>query len=844
MSGVLLVMLAIFLIIAFTMVYLSIYFEFDETTFTKRLQTLTEYVRRTNADSPTPDVIGYVSDIFQNTYIVTWFNTLDLSVRHESVHDDRSEIFDFLNQEFRSVERDNFNVRVRPSASNDNEFIVTNDTGDDVTMNCPPHFKFDYAQLKCVAVLPCDAKAPGLYPMNERLLDILIFNQHLNKNYNDIDEPFAQHHHPTLYLRCDSDGGHAVEECPNNYTFDAQIGECALNEMCADKPDGYVLSYFPEALSANQYMKCVDHQQTVASCAHADQIFDRDQMMCVTAANPCFVNGAGHTYITPEIGDAQFLQCLNNFESVLVTCIKRVGDDDSGYECVGDYECTDFANGTGRRVYQHADDYIKYNSGQLICDGYKIVSNIECDQTNVFENALYLNRFKLNLQFPRETFDGVGCVSAGVDDVEFLTSLFPIENLPNHYDIDMQTAVIATVDTIKTLIHNYYGDEDSNFARGLVYARNKNALGLNPVTGEPIECFGDKLYDAFEASRANICAADGQSVVRTLTFSDGEFLNVINANLLGLDDDYKRFCSIHYENNTEIVKNDFFVARILTNILQHDVCAHLYTTIYQKYTTLAPKYTTTPFQYNYTLVKRSKNIEGYVSNTRFANSTISKNKATIMKNDATIPPAFDPFVKNGDVETIAPLFNPFASSKSHYRIALEDDDDRPTQGEPVNEPDRILAETVSSPLILDSKDLFYACHYAVPLFKLTSCHAENDVIVNALQELRNNAQFDIDCEPAKELKHILNAYAYLGNGIGCRSIYDGDSIKVQRESVPSHVYSNLSSQSNDGVKYNRWLHVKNGQYMACPEHLYDNDTFQCAVETNKLYYINNMQEEE
>lgn len=92
MSGVMLLVFAIFLIIAFTLIYLAIYFKFDETTYTKRLQVMIEYIKRTNADEPTPNVIGYVSDITQNTYTVTWFNTVDLSTYQESVHDDRNEI--------------------------------------------------------------------------------------------------------------------------------------------------------------------------------------------------------------------------------------------------------------------------------------------------------------------------------------------------------------------------------------------------------------------------------------------------------------------------------------------------------------------------------------------------------------------------------------------------------------------------------------------------------------------------------------------------------------------------------------------------------------------------------
>lgn len=70
------------------------------------------------------------------------------------------------------------------------------------------------------------------------------------------------------------------------------------------------------------------------------------------------------------------------------------------------------------------------------------------------------------------------------------------------------------------------------------------------------------------------------------------------------------------------------------------------------------------------------------------------------------------------------------------------------------------------------------------VFKLTSCHAENDVIINALNELRNNVKVDTDCESAKDLSHVLNAYAYVGNGIGCRSAYDGDAIVVKKKPCP------------------------------------------------------------
>nr|BEV20938.1 viral capsid associated protein [Bombyx mori nucleopolyhedrovirus] len=833
MSGVMLLVFAIFLIIAFTLIYLAIYFKFDETTYTKRLQVMIEYIKRTNADEPTPNVIGYVSDITQNTYTVTWFNTVDLSTYQESVHDDRNEIFDFLNQKLQPVDRI-VHDRVRANDENPNEFILSGDK-DDVTMKCPAYFNFDYAQLKCVPVPPCDNKSAGRYPMDERLLDTLVLNQHLDKDYSSNEHLY----HPTFYLRCFANGAHAVEECPDNYTFDAKTRQCKVNELCENRPDGYILSYFPSNLLVNQFMQCVSGRHVVRECP-ANKIFDRNLMSCVEA-HPCTFNGAGHTYITADISDAQYFKCLNNNESQLMTCINRIRNSDNQYECSGDSRCIDLPNGTGQQVFKHADDDISYNSGQLVCDNFEIISNIECDQSNVFENKLFMDKFRLNMQFPTEVFDGTACVPATADNVNFLRSTFAIENIPNHYDIDMQTSMLGKIEMIKQLVSKDLSlNNDAIFAQWLLYARDKNAIGLNPLTGEPIDCFGNNLYDVFDARRANVCKDLGKSVLKTLNFGDGEFLNVLSDTLTGKDEDYRQFCAISYENGQKIVENEHFQRRILTNILQSDVCANIYTTLYQKYTTLNPKYTTTPLQYNRILVKRPKNIEIYGANTRLKN-------ATIPKNATTISPVFNPFENqpnNRRNDSISPLFNPFQTTDAVWYSEPDGDEvmaPPPTAPPPPSEPEP--EPELPSPLILDNKDLFYSCHYSVPFFKLTSCHAENDVIINALNELRNNVKVDADCESAKDLSHVLNAYAYVGNGIGCRSAYDGDAIVVKKEAVPSHVYANLNTQSNDGVKYNRWLHVKNDQYMACPEELYDNDEFKCNVESDKLYYLDNLQED-
>ncbi|AAP29860.1 capsid associated protein [Choristoneura fumiferana multiple nucleopolyhedrovirus] len=833
MSGVVLLVLAIILITIFSLIYYTIFFEFDETTFSKRLRVLTEYAKRTNADKPTPDVLGHVSDVYDHTYIVSWFRTNDLSTYHETVHDDTVEVFDFLEQQFSGAQA-TVTQRVAPVAAELDAFVVTNDAGD-VKLRCPQNFSFDYGQLKCVPEDPCSGRPPGRYPMNELLLDTLVHNQHSDKNYS----AGAHLYHPTLYLRCLANGSHAVRECPDNYTFDAEAGECRVNELCEGRPDGFVLPYFPEALLVNEFVECRNGEHVVAQCADG-QVFDRALMTCVHA-HPCAFNGAGHTYITSDIGDTQFFKCLNNHEAQLVTCINRAHGADGQYACSGDARCADLPKGTGQLVHIHTDDTFEYASGQMICDNYEVVSEINCDTGDVLGDKLFINKFKLNVQFPLEVLEFGACAPATLNNVSVLNDTFPIENAPNDYGVNMQTSVVGRTSMVAKLMAG--DDPDTAFGENVLLARDVNTVGLNPFTAEPIDCFGAQLYDVMDAHRANVCTESGNDLLKTVEFGDGAFLSVFRDDLTGSDADYKQFCAISYESPLKIVKSDHFQRRILTNILQSDICADLYTTIYQKYTTLARKYTTSPVQYNYTFVKRPENMVVYAKNTRFKNATISE-------------PAFDLFAaqttdkENGFARS---LFDPFADGV--WRSEPGGDGDHwapevpPTQPEPELEPESeteldsdLELEPEFSPLILNKKDLFYSCFYELPSFKLSSCHAENDVIVDALQQLRASVKVDTECELAKDLHFVLNAYAYTGNNIGCRSVFDGDDVAVVKEPVPSYVFTNLQTQSNDGVRYNKHVHVKDGRYMACPEHLYDDEAFACNAEPDKLYYLENMQQ--
>lgn len=826
---------------------MTIFFEFDENTFAKRLQVLTEYIRRTNAQDPTPDVIGHVSDIFENTYIVSFFNTTTLTDHHQSVHDDRIETFDFLTQQFKQVETPVLNSRLHANTDNLKEFIVTTDEGENVAIECPQNFHFDYTQLKCVPAPPCHNKAPGFYPLNERLLDRLVLGQQQDRDYSSTDYLS----HPTLYLNClisneeniDNNNLYNIQECPDNHTFDPITRQCIEQDVCTNKPDGYIIRHASNTLAANQFVQCHNGRREIVSCPETNQIFDQTTMTCVET-HPCAINGAHHTYTTDDIGSTQFFKCLNNQESQLITCINRIFNMTTNmYECRGDAECTQFPNGTGELVYEHNNDDLHYNSGRLVCKDYSIVENIECDQSNVFENKLYWNKFMLNLDFPRKIFDGTQCITSYINNTTIINSnnnnnnngvtlkrnVYGVQNIPNHYDIDMQTSMVMDKNAIVNLLPVNRADADAQFANGLIFARQLNALGLNPTTGETIECFGSQLYDVFDGTRANICDVNGKNVTQTIEFSNGAFLNVLSPVLTADDTDYRGFCAIHYENEGFFVDNANFTRRILTNILHTDICTDLYTTLYQKYTTLAHKYTTPTPKYTYTFVKEQKNIIEYGSNTQFENATISENAQTIA-------PLFNPFIEIPSLLTV----NDWVLPPAQLPFPIGEFE----QSDSSDIPPNVIRPEPTEPT-LQRKYLYYLCHYEIPLFKMTSCLAQDEIIIDALADLRNNIQYDTECASASGLANILNAYVYLGNDLGCRSVYDENEnkIKVIRQTPAPLIYNNLQTQSNDNVFYNKWIHVKNNQFMACPPDLYDHDSFTCNVETDKLYYLDNMQEE-
>nr|QBI90300.1 p95/vp91 [Trichoplusia ni single nucleopolyhedrovirus] len=819
MSTVPLLLVAIFLLVIFSIIYLSIYNEFDEQEFNNRLKVMTEYIKRTNAEHPLPASLSYVSGVDQHFYTVTTFSTQNLIVEHRSVHDDRHEYFNFLTQKYENVNHDNDydlivdsvavvsdNNRVKSHSNDPTKYLLRGDDGW-IEMNCPIDEHFDVNVFRCVPIPVCQDKEVGAHGMTEKLLDKLVLNHRTPRIVADNGSE-TEDIHPTMYLRCVEGGSAVVEECPNGYLFDATQSRCVMRNDCEGRPDGYVLSQFPESLNINEYMVCRNGDTTIQSCPFG-QIFDRRLMSCVEA-HPCQFNGAGYTYITDNIGPTQFYKCQDFENSILITCINRVFVNDE-YQCTGDSRCSVFENGTGAQIKVFEDEIMSYDQGVLICDNYDVIKNIDCDDTNIIENRIYNNRFVPMINLPTEIYSSTEseCVPFDSTLIRKNNDFYGIENVPNDYNIEFNTSFVGHIDRLENLITFDRLDNMVSFAREFGF------VGINFLSKEPINCMNGYLYDIFEGRRLNFCP--NNNFVFPIIISPNEFFKSKIAKIEA-DVDYKEYCAARLDTDNNLLKFNDFLESISVNIRQFDECHSILDKIHIKYTTINRKYTTLQPEYTFKSVNSSKNIERYAEN--------------IPNSKDTIPVLFDPFEH---METVEPLFNPFIQQE-----IARDLPDFPDEWTPPPNPRPPIPEPEPE-LTLRNKLLDYSCFFSLPTFKMTTCDVVNDHIIEAIANIRRNVQVHDDCVNAEGIANVINAYVYLGNNIGCRTEFTDDgTIRVNRVNEPNK-FMDLNSQSNDGTKYNKWIHTNGINYMACPTHLYDRDQFKCDVESNKLYYMEDLQ---
>ncbi|AUA60304.1 VP91/P95 [Operophtera brumata nucleopolyhedrovirus] len=833
MSIVPVLLIAIVVMVLFTILYLSIHDEFNENEFDARLNVLNEYLKRTEAEHAKPPVLGYVSRVDGHQYDVSHFDTDTLQLKTTTLHDDRTEVFDFINQNLnKKIDTDEF--RIAKHISDNTKYMMKGDDGW-IEMSCGTNEYFDDELLRCVPMPPCYNLAPGLYGMNERLIDSLVLNHNVDRATTSSAGPY----HPTMYLRCLQGGSHIVEECPENHYYDHITSSCQLRNDCINRPDGYVLNQFPDTLAINEYMKCENNTPVVTSC-DADHIFDRRLMTCIRA-EPCALHGIGYTYITDEIGSNQFWKCASRDSSDLITCVNRVFANDE-YQCAGDRECLTFQDGSGTQLKPQDNDIIGYNTGVLICDNYNKQEDIACPSYDIVDTKTFNEIFRLGVSVPSRVFDTTSreCVPFDMSHVTIINPIFPIIN-NNDYNVQFDTAFVGKTEELQEIIN-------TNRLDGHVeYARDRNVMGINISDNSELECMGDGMYDIFDGTKLNVCHDD--TLIETIVFKDGNKYFRPQLFEVAHDDDYNQQCASQMSETSNYIENRSFTKRILTNILRNDVCDTTLHKIHALYTTNVSKYTTLAHKYNYESVELNNlygaDIERYPANIPFSKTTmpyisynesspqtdISSTKNKIDFDRSVVLPVFNNFV---EYETITPVFNPF----SEGGVDVPRPETRPPSPPP---------PTPSLPdLTLTDKLLTFSCYYSLPTFKLTECDINDQHIKDTIAKLKQNVKIDQLCERAAGLANIINSYAFINGHIACQCILDEtEGIVIKQHTNNILIFTDQTNQSSDGQKYNQFIHRWEDNYFSCPDPSWvDMTTGTCNIPDNdKLYYIDDMQNE-
>nr|WUR10764.1 vp91 [Calliteara abietis nucleopolyhedrovirus] len=837
-----LLLVAIFVTVLILILYLIIYNDFNENELDNRIRVMTEYVKRTNAEFPTPEFLSYVSCVQGHSYTLTTFLVNgNLDAIHSSQHDDRVETFNFLKQSLEPVYIEDAIIesRIASHPADRAKFLVR---GDDawIELECPPDTEFDAATLTCESVPVCRHRSPGNYGLTESLIDSLLLNHNVNRDSQQSDKNNV---HLTMYLRCFEGGSHAVLECPADHVYDNAAAECALRNYCENKPDNYVLNVDSEHLNYNEFYSCLNNKTVVSACPE-NQTFDRRMLICVDT-HACSVHGANYTYITDAIENNQYYKCISNNEAELITCINRTFVD-GRYQCAGNVLCTGFANGSGTLVRTHSDTILQYNTGVLVCDNYELIRDLNCNTDNLLDTKIFNDKFKASLNLPVEVFDesSDSCAPLNATNLDLVTiknPYFYIESLPNDLNVSYETAMIGQTDKLAKLLDGDRLDE------AVVYAKNRDAVGLDASTGEPIDCYGNSaLYDVFDATRFNNCT-DSNELQRQTVLNNDEYVKSTTLQI-GRDTDYDASCVNRLNQIVNFVKMDHFTVSILTNILPTDPCGLILNDLTVKYSSNPLKYTTLGRTHAPNVEKQQKYMGKSNPNNPKTNTTIYANgefaavaaaaavAAPVDGND-TIAPAFNPFT---NVE-LTPAFNPFALSSPSPEYQFESDETGAEEGDAENDvEDGGSDPEPDSPEFL-TKIVEFSCFYALPTFKLSECQVNGVNIKTELKRLRENITLkDADCAPAVGLGNIINSYAYIGSGVGCRSAYEQETGVYVYKTANPIVYANLETQSDDGVRYNNYVYKNENEYLACPPDLIT-DTLQCNLDDNSLYYLESLQ---
>jgi len=238
--------------------------DFDTDAYTVRSNILREYLRRAERNNLIPEQLGYVSQVDNHAYHVTYFNTSTLALVRTDVYDDRLQTFNFQSQDFTLVEQED-SARVFTDLSRNkiapsnisfhpddiHKFVAHADDGD-VVMTCKDGI-FDGTQ--CVTTPIC-SEPNTVLPLTEDALNQIVFNR-LSARHKELTH--NPQHHATLYVRCDENAEPHIEECESGEVF--QNGECVFRteHITANDYGLVTAANIPELMAKNvEFVKKVE----------------------------------------------------------------------------------------------------------------------------------------------------------------------------------------------------------------------------------------------------------------------------------------------------------------------------------------------------------------------------------------------------------------------------------------------------------------------------------------------------------------------------------------------------------------------------------------------------------
>ncbi|ABQ52035.1 vp91 capsid [Spodoptera litura granulovirus] len=496
--------------------------DFNVNDFDKRIKVFAEYVKNTGERNEIPPYIGYVSDVNEHVYKVTYFNTNDLSVKEHSFHDDREQRFDFAEQKLEDV--------VLPRNDNSvstNTYNSFNAHVDDGTVVIPCSEATIFHGKDCKPSDVC-THANTQVPMTEERLNRLVFNKTSARlRTAGVSTSLT---HPSLYVRCDADRNPHVEECTNGQIF--SNGQCRSYDTMIETNGRYVTKVRKGQVKINSY-DVKEEKQDIDLIIPVNDNLSLD-------VNPCKKYGAGHTYVDNTLSDNQFIECLDDSNIFVHTCMQRYVEN-GVYSCDKEDVCADFENGTGDMINSVSNEHITYDTGKTSCVKYKIFEVVECDTGNFVATFQLSHPLKLDLTLPKEIYD------ADIDDcVPYNSSRVTINRDPfkvqveNPYHIDFTHMLFGRVSGIIT------ADSLSDIQNFITYARDLDEIAVNPLNGNSVECADDLTVDLFEGSAFNLC--NNGEVIESGAMYDNQYYNVIEKRL-DTHELYNKECRIESGQN-------------------------------------------------------------------------------------------------------------------------------------------------------------------------------------------------------------------------------------------------------------------------------------------------------